>query len=452
MLIAAIAGFGFMAFVLSLPITDSADTSPIVLVLGVVLSGSLGAAALQIFNRSRDRVAVSADGIWYLPRTGAITFIAWSEVGSVGARDVAQRIVITDTTGIRRIRVEYQLEDFEKLRALVLRYSAGARLIASPATIFHRNWVNRGILLGSLVAFLLFTYLCIKQGQPGSAPIFLGLAVLSIVGLVREPARVKISNDSVVIKYLGWQRTVAFDAISNILLVDLHNRGNVVATVIIERRHGKPLKLMGFREGSIALNDALYSAWRAAGGVHEPSAASSAAVQSLTTFTGKPQGWLYPAILIAASIVPASVYSHLSGLVPRLQGPGLTLMWIPGVGAGIYMLSRAPRRLTIQNDSFTVEFLLRRWVVPYSTINNIELSEIRGARGNPVGVVKVERDGGRTLRLAGFREGAPVLYASLRAAWVRVRGEGEVVRLRRCGSMLRRGLVGGEPNPFNPFP
>ena len=426
MLVAAIAAFGFMAFVLSIPITDPGGTPLIVLVLGVAMSSSFGAAAIQIFNRSRDRVAVSADGIWYLARTGAITFIAWSEVGSVGARDVMQRIVITDTTGIRRIRLEYQLEDFEKLRALVLRYSAGARLSAAHATVFHRNWVNRGVLLVSLAALLFFTYLRIKQGQPGSA-IFLGLAGLSIVGLVREPASVKISDDSIVIKYLGWRRTVAFSAISNILLVDLHNRGNVVATVIIERRDGKPLKLIGFREGSIALNDALYSAWRSAGG-QEPSAVSSAAVESLTTFTGTPQAWIYPAIIIAASIVPASVFSHLSGLVPHLHGAGLSFMWIPGVGVGIFLLLRVPRRLTIGEDSFIVEFYLRRWVVPYSTITNIELSEVRGARGNPVGVVRVERDGGKTLKLAGFREDAPVLYASLRAAWVRVRGDGVGVR------------------------
>ena len=43
-------------------------------------------------------------------------------------------------------------------------------------------------------------------------------------------------------------------------------KGNVWAAVIINRQNRKPVKLFRFREGSVALRDALQSAWKAAGG------------------------------------------------------------------------------------------------------------------------------------------------------------------------------------------
>lgn len=70
-----------------------------------------------------------------------------------------------------------------------------------------------------------------RDGQPGAGLIFLGFAILSLASLVAEVASVQISNDSITIRYLGWQKTIAFEAITNIDLLDLQSRGNVVATV-----------------------------------------------------------------------------------------------------------------------------------------------------------------------------------------------------------------------------
>jgi len=43
-------------------------------------------------------------------------------------------------------------------------------------------------------------------------------------------------------------------------------RGNVWVAVLIERRQGKPVRLFRFREGSVALHDALQSAYQSHGG------------------------------------------------------------------------------------------------------------------------------------------------------------------------------------------
>jgi len=430
MLGGAILFFGFMAFGLALPITDPAHTSLAIMILCVAVLGSFGALALQAFTIALDTVAVNSDGLWYLRRKGGTTFIAWSEVGSVSARDVAQRLVVTDLTGNKRIKLEYQLENFEKLRAFVLEHSAAARLRTPSTTIFHRNWVNRGLLLVGFVTTLFFTWLCIRQGQPKPAPIFLGFAVLAFVGLMREPARVEITNEAIVVRYLGWSRTISFDSITNIEFVDLHDRGNVRPTVIIGRLSGKPLKLGGYREGSIALNDVLSSAWRASragqGPPTAPMAPSEPAQPSpslLTTFHGETGATLVLPVGLGFLLAPGFVYWELS----RVPGGShnavseliFTILW---AGTCIYLLSIIPRRLTISRESFTVEYYHRRRVVPFASISNIELIEFRNRNGTPVKIVRVQRDNDATLRLAGFKEDAPTLYASLRDAWQRSRG------------------------------
>ena len=431
MLFLTFASCGFLVFGIIGQLNDLNHFSLTLMVLYVALFGTLTGLCLQMLWGCTVTVAVNSDGIWGLPRSAAVTFIRWSDVGSVRALDVVQRLVVRDTTGNKKIKLEYQLENFEKLRAFVLEHSAAARLRTPPTTIFHRNWVNRGVMLASFVIFLLLTGLCVRQRQPRPAPIFLGFAVLALAGLMREPARVEITNDGIVIRYLGWRRTVPFDSITNIEFVDLHDRGNVRPTVIIERKSGKSLKLVGYREGSIALNDALSSAWRTSRGGQAPPPSPtppSEPVQPspslLTTFHGDAGAAYAPAVGLAYFLAPGFVYWELSRIPRGSHNAASELMFaIPWAAIGIYFSLTVPKRLTIDNDSFTVEYYHRRRIVPFASIANIELIAFRNAKGTPVKLIKVTRDGGATLRLAGFKEDAPTLYASLRDAWQRSRGD-----------------------------
>jgi hypothetical protein len=257
--------FGFVAFAVTWRLTDPAQASLAVVLPCAVVFGALGAWCLRSFGRLRDSVAVNSEGIWYLPRKGEPTFIAWGDVATVSAQDTQQRLVLRDETSRRCIRLEYQLKDFGQLRDFVLHHTEATRLHAPATGVFHRTWINKGILLGATVAFLSFAWLSLHQGQPVPSLFFVGFAGLFLVALARDPTRVVITREGVVIKYLGWKRTIPFDAISAITLTDVQDRGNVWAAVIIERRQSGPLKLFRFREGSIALRDALDSTWRSAG-------------------------------------------------------------------------------------------------------------------------------------------------------------------------------------------
>jgi hypothetical protein len=232
----------------------------------VVGLGLFSALTLRSFRRLRDRVAANSEGIWYLPRKGEPTFIAWCNVASVKADDIQQRLVLCDATSGRSIRLEYQLANFGRLREFVLGHTAPAmRLHASDANIFHRTWINKGILLSATAFFLLLAWLS-HQSQLVPSVVFTAFAALSLWVVARDPVRVKIMREAVVIEYLGWKQTILFDAISRVSLTDVPMRGNVWVAVLIERRQGKPIRLFRFREGSVALHDALQSAYQSHGG------------------------------------------------------------------------------------------------------------------------------------------------------------------------------------------
>lgn len=255
---------GFVVFGVASWIKEPGNASLRLAIVSVLGLGTFAALALGSFFRFRDRVALNGDGIWYLRPNGESTFMAWREVARVEAHDLMQRLVIVDVTNSRKIKLEYQIGNFSQLRDLILHYTADTRFRGSRPTVFHRNLVNRGFFLAGGAMFLVFADLSFHQGQTGPSILFGGFACLSFFALTREPTALAIVGDGIVIKYLGRERAIPFEGVSGIVLTNLHFRGNEKATVVIERPQCKPLNLMGFREGSLVLYDALHSAWSSA--------------------------------------------------------------------------------------------------------------------------------------------------------------------------------------------
>ncbi len=245
----------------------------VLLPCGVVIA-SIAVLSVRSFGMLRDSVAVNGDGIWYLPRRGEPRFLAWNDVARVRADDVQQRLVLMDTTGMRTIRLEYQLENFGQLRTFVLQHTAPAtHLDPSAREIFHRTWINKGILAAGVLVVLALASLSIRD--VGICSLFVAFAVVLMIGIVSDPTRVVLSDDALLIEYPGWHRAIAWKTITGIALGDMNQRGNVWAAVVIERQQRKPIRLFRFSEGSVALHDALVSGWRSGAGTRASSAGSA---------------------------------------------------------------------------------------------------------------------------------------------------------------------------------
>ena len=235
------------------------------IVSGLVLLIPFGSFSILSFRSARrlfDHVAVNANGIWYVPRMGQSTFLAWHDVGTVVADDVGQRLVIVDAAGRTTIRLEYQLQQFSRLREFVLSHSPNReRANSCPITTFHRTWINKLVFVLFSATLFLVAWIAGGQGQWGASAIFAVFATTVLLLITLDPVRVMVEPQGIVIAYPGWKREIPFSQITDISLVNEKYRGNVFAAVVIRRSQGKPIKLYRFQEGSLALHQTLKAAW-----------------------------------------------------------------------------------------------------------------------------------------------------------------------------------------------
>jgi YD repeat-containing protein len=238
----------------------------------------------RLFRRSLDRVAVSPEGIWRVQRDGT-RYLAWRDVANVRANDQQQRLDLIDASGAAAVRVDYQLGNFEALRDFILSHAAQSlRALSQGTGTFHRN-AERKIFRGAAGLILLFiaSNFYEHNGLHGiTVSAAVAGAVIAFVLILVEPMNVVVGHDSFAIHYLGYKRTIAFRSVAKISIRDVRTRRDVEAIVVIERSNGANIRLAQFNEGSVALYEALKSAWKAAGGVEEPSQADLAA-QSLAS-------------------------------------------------------------------------------------------------------------------------------------------------------------------------
>jgi hypothetical protein len=203
MLGCSVLGLVLMVFACVTWLVESNRYLPVLVFLCVVVCGSLSALALRSFCRLRDSVGVNDQGIWYLPRKAESTFIAWCEVARVMACDTQQRLVVVDSAG-KSIKLEYQLEAFGRLREFVLRHtSLQTRLPRPGEAVFHRSWINKVMLLGPIVVFLMAGWTSNHQGQPRAALAFIVFAGALLPLITQDPLRLLIGQQSIVIVYPG---------------------------------------------------------------------------------------------------------------------------------------------------------------------------------------------------------------------------------------------------------
>jgi YD repeat-containing protein len=227
----------------------------------------------RFLRGSRTRIAVNSQGIWR--RQGnSIAFLAWSDVASVRANDALQRLEIADGRDLTTIRVEYQIGNFESLRDYILSHSAQQAQLEKPGSVFHVASGNK-IIYGAIAAVLLFVAWMSQHhsGQTLVVPLLLGVVLLFLV--LREPTSVVIGHDAIAIHHLGFQRDISFDSIANVSIVDFRYRGNVWPAVVIVTVRGARIRLTRFREGSVALYEAITAAQRLAAATQSSVVATS---------------------------------------------------------------------------------------------------------------------------------------------------------------------------------
>lgn len=95
--------------------------------VAVVFFGWIGAIHLRRLRVLDDRVAIDESGICYLPARGPNCWIAWDDIGSIKSHKIMWFLEVIDGRRSRRIRLEYNLDNFSGLRQLMSEHSVRAK-------------------------------------------------------------------------------------------------------------------------------------------------------------------------------------------------------------------------------------------------------------------------------------------------------------------------------------
>jgi hypothetical protein len=106
-----------------------------------------------------------------------------------------------------------------------------------------------------------------RNGQSTTAAAFGLFALLPVGMLAALPHGMTVSTDSIVLNYLGWQRQIAVASLTGVRFGverGSRGRGSIWTVLWLDRIDGRPVKLQGFSEGSMALYYCLRHAWQTA--------------------------------------------------------------------------------------------------------------------------------------------------------------------------------------------
>lgn len=245
------------------PVRQPELFAAIMLTLGVSVTW-----CVAMFRRADDEVLVDESSIVYRVPGRTPVILSWPEVTRVRARDVLQRLDVSDVTGTRRIVLAYQMENFARLRQIIRERTAPPPTAGPAQRVFVRSAAS---MLLSLHWPLIFVVVAAWFWRLGASP----LAMLWGIGwglwvLLSPPWRVRLLDDAVAVDWLGWSRTIPYAGIAAVRVKELKDIPDKettggVATVMIETTGGRTIQLANFKDGSFALYRALDDAHKRGG-------------------------------------------------------------------------------------------------------------------------------------------------------------------------------------------
>jgi hypothetical protein len=253
-----------VALFVALPfIPDGKGSPPSPLLFGLVVPGGLlfGVLAWKSFQVVKQlpysSIAADDEGLWraHLAREDAL--IPWARVRSTKEHHYQQRLDLLDEQGKVLVGLEYQLSDFEALRALV---AEKLRPAGEPATgtVFAKGTTYHVFNIGSLIAFsALGVYVggsnaLLGYGMVGLVVLFCGYEYMTTIH------RLRILSDRLELTYPLRTVDILRVEVEAVEIGDVFNRGfrQPVAGVLARGRK-KPIPIADLGVDAMKLHHSL---------------------------------------------------------------------------------------------------------------------------------------------------------------------------------------------------
>jgi hypothetical protein len=219
---------------------------------------------VTMYRRADDTVTVDDSSLLYRAPGAPTVVLAWSSLGT-RSRDVLLRLEVFDRSGAGpgRIVPGYQMDGFGRLAQIIRERAAPPLRSGPPPRVFPRSFRTLTAPLHWPLAFVGVAVWWWTHGQAPAALFVAGGIVWSFLSVLREPWRVRVVDDAILIDRLGHTTRIAFADIAAVRLHALTPHGTTQAVDLITAA-GAIVRLSGFRDGSLELYRALDDAWRAA--------------------------------------------------------------------------------------------------------------------------------------------------------------------------------------------
>ncbi|WP_431262115.1 hypothetical protein ACQ859_18280 [Roseateles chitinivorans] len=227
-----------------------------------VLGATAGAWYAWQVVRNLDESAISVDdqGLWPTIRNRQDALVPWHSIVGLREREILQRIDALDATGKTVARLEYQLKDFDRLRAIVLQRA----ILRGPATstdTYVRPWWHHLAAFGFMLGVL------VLGGYLGQTRPFVGYVAMTCFAAViaweygTSPFHLRITPEALEIRFPGRRRRVAREQVSAIGIRDIAMSHHKLPQVVLTLAGGEnPVRLKSLGVQAVALHQVL-QAW-----------------------------------------------------------------------------------------------------------------------------------------------------------------------------------------------
>ncbi len=196
-----------------------------------------------IINKDRYSIRVTAAGLSSLGKSRTDVELRWEEISAVKERRYLQRLDVYGHNGRTILGVEYQLDDFELLRRLILSKASANSLIHLPFAR-SKHWVfhvySMAFLGGVIYGGYYFYYIDREVWLVIGMAVFFGMLLAEYF---RQVVELRVTAFDVFLRYPLNNKRIKWSEISDIQVLDEFVQGSRIPGVLIQLKDGTERKV-----------------------------------------------------------------------------------------------------------------------------------------------------------------------------------------------------------------
>lgn len=207
-------------------------------------------------------VSIDDDGVW-LDRLGKTEgLVRWGEISSIKEQQYFQRLVLLGNVGELLIKLEYQLEQFDDLRQVVLAKTRQSSIDVESPAVFRRPAPYHAFNFVFIIGAGALAYYLSRSHLILGLLTFAVFAFAVAIEYLNSVAAITITERAIEIRYPLRVRSFDVSEIKSIQLNDQFEKGSRLPEVIVTcHTHQKPIRLQRLGIDASALYG-LLSRWK----------------------------------------------------------------------------------------------------------------------------------------------------------------------------------------------